>query len=99
MRVTEVVRVIASAELGYLAVASPDTDPAVFAYNLGALGIALGCIYWLLGRGDRREKEQAQEDAEERRLLREMLAAEQAAHNETRKALLESLRRRKDDYA
>lgn len=98
MRATDVLRLAASAGLSFFAVTSPDTDPAVFAYNLGALGIALGCIYWLLGRGDRREREQAIEDAEERRHLREMLQHERAAHDETRKALIESLRRRKEDF-
>lgn len=66
--------------------------PVDFITNLGALGIALACIYWLLGRGDRREARLAEEDLAERDKLRADLAAERAAHDHTRKALIEALK-------
>lgn len=61
--------------------------------QLGAFGVALGVAWWLLGRSDRQVKAERDEAAIEIARLAGMLAAEQAAHNETRKQLYDELRR------
>ena len=78
-------KLIAGYGMGLLAAETPNTSTVDFLQNLGALGIALVCIYLLLGRQDRREDKHAQEAGDERRALLSELA-------ETRHALIEALK-------
>lgn len=86
--VVSYMKTVASFGTAILAVETPTTSPTDFIYNLGALGVALACIYWLLGRGDKRERETAAAAAEERKALMAELA-------QTRQALIEALKEHK----